>query len=213
MNLINEVIIFPWDDIFKLILARKKKESIYARKCEVRHVSKDEGKQFLNRYHLQNYCRCSILLGLYYNDELISIMTFGKPRYNKNYDFEIIRYCSSYSVIGGVEKLFKHFLDEYQPKNVISYCDNAKFSGDTYLKLGFKLKSKGYPSKHWYNYETKEHYTDALLRQQGYSRLIHHKDAKDDDLKTRNNKELMLADGFVEVYDCGQSTYIYERVH
>ena len=210
MSLIKDIVIFPWDDIKKVIRTYKQRETIYARNCEVRHVNKDEGKQFLNKYHLQNYCRCSILIGLYNKDELVSIMTFGKPRYNKNYDYELIRYCSIKNVIGGAQKLLTNFIREYQPKSIVSYCDKSKFTGDTYLKLGFKLLKDGRPSKHWYNIKTCEHYTDALIRQQGFSRVIHHKDASEDNLSTNNNRQLMLEEGFVEVYDCGQSTYILE---
>lgn len=38
-------------------------------------------------------------------------MTFGKPRYNKNYEYELLRYCSNYSVIGGVENQRKELID------------------------------------------------------------------------------------------------------
>lgn len=59
-----------------------------------------------------------------------------------------------------------------------------------------------------YNIKTKEHYTDNLIRQQGFSRIINHIDAKDDiDYGTNNNEVLMLEAGFVKVYDCGQSRY------
>ena len=67
------------------------------------------------------------------------------------------------------------------------------------------------PSKHWYNIRTKEHYTDALLRQQGFSWLIHRKEANEDGLSGASNKELMIEAGFVEVYDCGQATYVWHK--
>ena len=210
MSLIKDIVIFPWDDIKKVIRTYKQRETIYARKCKIRHVPKENAKEFLNEHHLQNYARCSIFIGLYFNDELVSIMTFGKPRYNKNYDYELIRYCSIKNVIGGAQKLLTNFIREYKPKTIVSYCDKSKFTGDTYLKLGFKLIKDGRPSKHWYNMQTKEHYTDALIRQQGFSRVIHHKDASEENLHTNNNRQLMLEEGFVEVYDCGQSTYILE---
>jgi hypothetical protein len=46
------------------------------------------------------------------------------------------------------------------------------------------------------------------VRQQGFSRLINHKDTKEDNLAGASNKELMIEAGFVEVYDCGQATYV-----
>lgn len=202
--------IFDWDDCDKIIntILNKTKTILYARNCEVREVQKQEAIDFIFKHHLQNYAKDSIRLGLYYNNELVSIMTFGRPRYNKNYEYEIIRYCASSNIIGGAEKLFKHFKDLYKPSSVISYCDLSKFTGAVYENLGFTLLRNPTPSKHWYNSKTKEHYTDALLRQQGFSRLINHKNAEEDNLVGVSNKELMIEAGFVEVYDCGQATYV-----
>lgn len=204
----KSITIFPWDNLSKIINLSKKKESIGARKCILKEVDVKDAKNFINQYHLQNYAKDSIRYGLYYNGELVSIMTFAKSRYNKNYEYEIIRYCSSENIIGGAEKLFNHFIKTIEPKSVISYCDNAKFDGDTYVKLGFTLLSKGAPSKHWYNELTKEHYTDMLIRQQGFSRIVNHHDSSLDNLDTNDNRTLMLKAGFKEIFDCGQSTYV-----
>lgn len=204
--------IFDWEDKEKVIrLLANKQKLTYGRNCMVKEVPTDICNDFLNTYHLQGAAKATIKLGLFYADQLVSVMTFGKPRYNKNYEYELIRYCSSSNVVGGAEKLFKHFIKEYQPASIISYCDLSKFSGETYIKLGFNLLRKASPSKHWHNIRTKEHYTDALLRKQGFSRLIHHCDAKEDNLETTNNRDLMLAAGFVEVYDCGQATYVWKK--
>ena len=200
--------VFDWDDINKIILLLKDRETIYARKTTIKLVSLDSTKEFINQYHLQGYAKDAVRLGLYYQDKLVSIMTFGKPRYNKHFEYELIRYCSCANVIGGAQKLFKYFIDNYNPKSIISYCDNSKFDGKVYKELNFKLNSKGQISCHWYNIKTKEHYTDNLIRQQGFSRIINHIDAKDDiDYGTNNNEVLMLEAGFVKVYDCGQSRY------
>jgi hypothetical protein len=205
--------IFDWDDTEKIISAilNRATTTLYARNCEIKEVPKQEAIDFVFNYHIQNYAKDSIRLGLYYKEELVSIMTFGKPRYNKNYEYEIIRYCASVNVIGGAEKLFKHFIAKFNPASVISYCDLSKFTGKVYENLGFTLLRKPTPSKHWYNIRTKEHYTDAILRQQGFSRLINHKEAKDDNLVGASNKELMINAGFVEIYDCGQATYVWHN--
>ena len=201
--------IFDWDDVLKIVELLKPRETIGARKCIVKEVSKSDAMNFINEYHLQSYARDKIRLGLYYNDKLISIMTFNKPRYNKNYQYELIRYCSSMNVIGGANKLFKYFLDKYKPTSIVTYCDNAKFSGQVYEDLKFKILRRNKPSRHWYNFRTGEHYTDSLIRQQGFSRIINHVDASKDTLETNNNYELMVEHGFVEVYDSGQTTYIF----
>lgn len=203
--------VFDWDDEQKIIdsLLARTEDTIYARSCDVQEVSKQETIDFLTKHHIQSYAKDSIRLGLYHKGVLVSIMTFGSPRYNKNYEYEIIRYCASLNIIGGADKLFKHFLVKYGPTSIISYCDLSKFTGKVYENLGFKLLRHPSPSKHWYNIRTREHYTDALLRQHGFSRLIHKKSAEEDNLAISDNRTLMIEAGFVEVYDCGQASYIW----
>lgn len=198
--------IWDWDNIDKIIEILKPKEKIYARKCIIKEVPIEESDLFLNKYHLQNTCKGqAIKLGLYYNNELVEIMTFGKPRYNKKYEYELLRLCtcSNYIVIGGTEKLFKYFINNYKPKSIISYCDNSKFDGEVYRRLGFTLKDFGSPSKHWFN--GKRHITDNLLRQRGFDQLFNANYGKG-----TSNEELIINEGFVEVYDSGQSIYIKE---
>ena len=202
--------IWDWDDEDKLLEMLKEKKTLYARNLIIGKVSKKDTTSFLEKYHLQNSCNGQeICLGLYKNSELIEIMTFGKPRYNKHYEWELLRLCtkSEYKVVGGAEKLFKYFIKQYNPKSIISYCDNSKFSGNVYLKLGMKLKTFGQPSKHWFNIFTFRHITDNLLRQRGYSQL--HKDTIHQ--KGESNELLMLENGYLEMYDCGQSTYTWKN--
>lgn len=201
--------IWDWDDKDKLINSLKSHNIIYARKCNIKEVNKRDADEFLNNYHLQSTCKNqSVRLGLYYNNKLICIMTFGKPRYNRNYEYELLRLCtlSDYKVIGGSQKLFSYFIKQYNPTSIISYCDNSKFTGEVYGRLGFKLKSYGVPSKHWYNMKTKKHITDNLLRQRGFDQLFGTNYGKG-----TSNDQLMLDNGFVEIYDCGQSIYVWEN--
>lgn len=198
---------FDWDDANKIVSLLLRKTQIGARECQVKEVTKEAAKDFINCYHLQDYAKDTVRLGLYYENNLISIMTFGKPRYNKKYDYELVRYCSALNVIGGSEKLFAHFVKLYQPTSIISYCDESKFGGNTYVKLGFESMSSGRPSKHWYNPKTKQHITDNLLRQRGFDQLF-----KTNYGKGTSNEELMLNHNFVEVYDCGQATYVWNRI-
>ena len=196
--------VFDWDDQDKIINLLKDRPTVYARKCEIRKIDKQEEADFLNAHHLQGYSKSIVALGLFYNDSLVSVMTFCKPRYNRNYQWELLRYCSSYNVIGGAEKLFSHFIKEHSPESIVSYCDVAKFKGDVYSKLGFTLKRKNKPSIHWFNIKTGQHITDNFLRQRGFDQLFGTNYGKG-----TSNKELMIEAGFVEVYDAGQNTYTW----
>jgi endogenous inhibitor of DNA gyrase (YacG/DUF329 family) len=112
---------------------------IYARNCVIKEVSTEEARTFIDNNHLQGYTSSKIKLGLYYNEELVSIMTFGKSRFNKD-EYEIIRLCSklNYQVIGGISKIFKYFQKHYLGNNIcISYSFNDISNGNIYKQLGF----------------------------------------------------------------------------
>lgn len=197
--------IWDWDNIDKIINLFLPKTIIYARNCEIREVEKDEVNNFLNLYHLQDTCKGQkYCFGLYYQNQLIELMTFGKPRYNKKYEYELLRLCShkDYKIVGGSERLFKHFLNLYDPKSIISYCDVSKFSGDVYERLGMELFSISGPACIWSKGKVK--ITDNLLRQQGFDRLFNTNYGKG-----TSNRELILNEGFLEVYDCGQKSFRY----
>ena len=136
-------------------------------------------------------------------------MTFGKSRYSKKYSIELLRLCSNSKVIGGANKLFKYYIENYKPNSIVSYCDLAKFEGNVYKELGFKKSSRAI-SRHWYNIKLNDHITDRLLFKRGFDNLF-------GDIFGRygagtSNELLMLQHGFVEIYDCGQATYIWKSM-
>lgn len=127
---------------------------IFARKCVLKIVPKNEAMGFTDTYHLQGSARLQeINLGLYYQDDLISLMSFGKPRYKDLTDgvYELQRYCvkEGFSVVGGAERVMKHFIQSYQPLKIISYSDNNYFLGSIYPRLGFKFVRYTDPDYCW----------------------------------------------------------------
>lgn len=200
--------VFDWDNVSKIVSSLQPKTKLYARQCSIHAVDKTTVDLFLNSYHFQNTCKGQeYCYGLYYNTELVQLMTFGKARYNKNYQYELLRLCSKNScfVVGGAEKLFNHFVHEHEPESIISYCDNSKFSGDVYTRIGMVKISAGTPTRHWYHPTLKEHITDNFLRQRGFDQLFGNIFGYYG--KGTKNNELMIKHGFVEIYDCGQSVY------
>lgn len=198
--------VFDWDNWDKILNLLKPKQTIYARNCDIREVGIVDTLFFENHYHLQGSVRKQLYrYGLYYNNELVQLMTFGVPRYNKTYQWELLRLCthSDYRVVGGASKLFHHFLQEVQPTSIISYCDKAKFSGGVYIAMGMSLDHISVPAKHWS--KSTEHITDNLLRQRGYDQLFGTNYGKG-----ISNEQLMLDAGWRPVYDCGQAVYIWK---
>lgn len=201
--------VWDWDDRRKIVRMLVNKVSIGARECKLVSVSPKDPlvNIFLDENHLQGKCSgTKLVLALERNGEIVQMMTFGKPRYNKKCQWELYRFCTKlgHVVLGGAERLFKEFVEVYRPESIVSYCDMSKFSGTVYERLGFTLEKKPQPSCHWYNLRTKQHITDNLLRQLGYDKLFNANYGKG-----TNNEELMLKNGFVSLWDCGQATYIW----
>ena len=178
---------------------------IYARNCDVKEISTKEARKFLDTYHLQGYASSNIKLGLYHKDELVEVMTFGKPRFNKNYEYELIRLCtsSSYKVIGGSQKLFKYFLNKYNPKSIISYCDISKFTGDVYEKLGFNFIEYTQSNYIWTNYIST--FPRYLTQKHKLKEIFN--DLNDD----YTEDSAMMSHGYVKIYDCGNAKYEFKR--
>ena len=202
--------IFDFDniDIWKSMILNKlgKSEKIYARKCEIRQITDASIiRDFENENHLQRYCVSSINYGLYYNDQLVQIMTFGKPRFKSRCDFELIRLCSlkNTAVIGGATKLFKHFLKEHPNASVVSYA-NKRFSyGEIYKVLGFTKIGETQPN---YFYVKN---TEVLSRYQCQKhKLSNLLENFDPNLSESDN---MFNNGYLKIYDCGNYVFEYNN--
>lgn len=133
----------------------KIKNRIYARQCKVKQITNIEAKPFNKINHLQGHRNAQVTYGLFYNNQLVQLMSFSRTKYNRNLsgdnDWEIIRGCpgSLNLVVGGVSKLFKHFVKDYKPSAIFSYCDFNKFTGVSYEKLGMHFIGYTGADKHY----------------------------------------------------------------
>ena len=175
------------------------KTSIFARKCTIRQITSNIAKDFLDKYHLQGNCKAAVKLGLYYGDELVSVMTFGTPRFNKSYQWELIRFASKYNVPGGAGKLLKYFERTFNPKSIISYANRCWTiqANNVYLKLGFKQVKVSEPS---YVYVEQDSYKVLSRYQAQKKRLKALLPIFDPALTEEEN---MNANKFTKVFDCG----------
>jgi hypothetical protein len=152
---------------------------------------------------LQGSTNSSIKLGLYYDDELVSVMLFNKPRLGIGVDYdgyELTRFCNKLNtnVIGGADKLLKYFIKTYQPKQIISYADRRWSHGELYQKLGFEETHINKPN-YWYIIgKIRKHrfgFRKDFLKKQGF------------DTKNKTEHEIMLERKIYRIYDCGTITY------
>lgn len=108
-------------------------EKIYARKCSIKEVGKSEKKKFLEENYLQGQDKSLIAYGLYNNDRLVSLMTFGVPKFTRGCSWELVRFCSLHGthVIGGASRLLNYFINKHckAGEKVVSYSDYGKPEG------------------------------------------------------------------------------------
>lgn len=142
----------------------KNNQKIYARNCTIKEISAKESLKFLELNHLQGAINSSIKIGLFYNDELVEVMTFSKLRKslgNNSQDgsFELLRLASlkNTNIIGGANKLFKYFISKYQPKYILSFADRSwsNTNKNIYQKLGMTLVGNTIPGYYYYDVSTK----------------------------------------------------------
>lgn len=174
---------------------------LYARKCEIKETSSIEVKTFLDENHLQGFIPAKINLGLFYNNEMVSLLTLGESRFNKSYDWEILRFVNklNHIVIGGFSKLLKNFLNKYLG-NIITYSDARLFDGHVYLSNGFKNIGMSNPA---YFYVKG---LDRFNRQRFQKHKLEERlEYFDPNLTEWENMKL---NGWDRIWDCGN--YIFE---
>ena len=183
---------------------------IYARLCEIRDVSGHTIKDFLNTNHIQGAAKNIYSgYGLYYNDELISVMAFSKLRINlgqkpKEGEYELLRFCSKLgvSVVGGAGKLFKHFINTVKPTKVISYADRRWSMGKIYETLGFTFSHNSIPSYFYVFGDKREnrfkYRKNELIRKYGCPPEV-------------SEHDFCLSKKWYRIYDCGTKVYIWEN--
>lgn len=181
-------------------------EKIQARKCIIKEITSAERKEFLNNYHLQGDCKASVNIGLFYNNELVSVMSFGKPRFNKKYEWELLRFASSKSITGGSFKLLKYFERKWNPKSLLSYADRKWSSSlsNVYQRLGFNKIGETEPG---YFYTKGKIILSRFDAQKKKLKSILG-DRFFEDLSESDN---MFINGYLKLFDCGN--LVFEKIY
>jgi hypothetical protein len=184
-----------------------KSDKIFARKCSIREI--DDNKiirEFLEKNHQQGFVGSKVKIGLFYDDELVSLMTFGnlrKPMNQKSSgeSYEMLRFCNKLNtnVIGGASRLFKYFIEKYKLKEITSYADRSWSNGNLYEKLGFTLVHKTQP-----NY----YYIINKIRKYRFN-YRKNKLIKEGADPNKTEHEIMLEKGIFRIYDSGSLKYVY----
>lgn len=215
INLIH-IFEYEWNDpiqrskleIFLADRLNQHKE-IYARNLDVQEIDADKARVFLNANHLQGYTNSKVSLGLVNKStqELLGVMTFGAPRFTSDAEYELIRLCylPNLTIVGGTQRLFSYFLRTYKPKSIVTYADLAKFTGNIYLSLGFKLVNGANVTPNYVWFSTSDGKVMSRYQSQKHKLL-----AAGLGKYGSTEDEIMQNTGHLKIYDAGQLKFMWK---
>ncbi len=181
-------------------------EKIFARKCVIKEVSIKEARNFLDENHIQGFVNSTSKIGLYHNNELVSIMTFDSFEGRKKMEeggYNLNRFCNKlgYNVVGGASKLLSYFIKENKASRIVSYADKDWSIGNLYHTLGFENIGENGPD---------------------YKYLVDNKRVHKSRYKKSKIKNIICIDtltesqatkklGIYRIYDCGKIKFEYKN--
>lgn len=190
-----------WKSVIKAKLGLS--EQIYARKCNFEIIESITGREFIERNHLQGKVNGGEYYGLYYNDELVSVIQIAKSRFNSAVDHEILRFCNKQntSVIGGFSKLLSHI--DITGK-IVSYANKRWSSGKLYESAGFEYSHDTEPN-YWYWNDKAELHNRIKFQKHKLEAIL----PKFDNILTES--ENMFINGYRKLSDAGNKVYVYDK--
>ena len=188
-----------------------KSNRIYARKCVIKEITYKEASDFLTDNHIQGTVPSKHNISLWYNNEIVSVMTFGSLRRNLGYNkkegtFELLRFCNklNISVVGGASRLFKYFIKTYKPIEVISYADRRWSQGKLYENLGFTFIDNTKPNYFYIDGKKQVRINRYNLRK---NILIDKYNCP----KEMSETKFCNSIGLYQVFDCGNKKYVWKK--
>jgi hypothetical protein len=184
-----------------------KSKRLYARKCSIVEITPKQKIIFNKANHIQGDCASSINYGLIHDGVLVAVMTFGKARYNKKYEYELLRYSNllGHTVVGGASRLFTYFMKTIQPSSIITYSDKRWNTGNLYTQLGFEYSHTSAPN-YYYMYNR----NDMLMSRTKFQKHKLHKVLESFD-SSKTEWHNMVEHGFDRIWDCGNDVFIVNK--
>ena len=176
--------------------------------CIIKKVNNKDAGDFLNKNHLCGEDKSSIKLGLYNNNELISIMTFIKSRFNKNTEWEILKHCDILNTVikeNSKKILLNYFIDNYKPTSIVGYSNKRFIDDNIYLNLGFTFIKNIPPDFNYISPDYKCLYNKMFFKG---NKNLKNKLLKYDPLLSE--WENMKLNGYDRIWNCGKSVWIWK---
>lgn len=171
---------------------------IYARKTNVSLIPSEKAHVFMNCNHIQGKTTASQWIGLTdERGELVSCM--GIKKIDSNGSWDLVRYATSTTVVGGFSKCLKFFKRNYEWSDIITYAALDYSHGGVYEKSGFESEGVTVPGM-WYVKGDKRFRREQFMKHKLKDRL----EEFDPTLTEREN---MTNHGFLRLYDSGSIKY------
>lgn len=175
--------------------------TIHGRKCTVGNITSGQARDFVSTHHIQGYVNASTRYGMFFENELIAVMTFSKSNVSKGNaaGYELSRFCikGGIRIHGAASKLFKQFIIDCDPKLIFTYSDLRWNDGSVYEQLGFEF-DKFTGLNYWYIEGNKRHHRFKLRKQKSDSRDI-------------SESILRKSQGWLRIWDCGNEKYVWKN--
>lgn len=192
--------------ILHIIGCNDNSEKIGGRKCCVREIDSGDAEKFFNNNHIQGFVGSSIHFGAFYNEKMIGAMSFLNEGIGK---WNLTRFATlnGYICQGVGGKLFKHFVNLYNPCEIRSFADSRwtlNHTDNIYTKLGFNFEYKTPPS---YYYLSNKKY-NRIRRERCRKQILHKKYGFP---LTMTEREMTKELGYDRIWDCGLFKYVWTK--
>lgn len=141
---------------FLTSVLNKNTRKLHARKCKVRLITPDQGKQFIKCWHIQGMSQHGLhFASLFDEEELVGVMSFGRhPRKATTLVLDRLCYKQGVSIAGGASRLFKFLTNATKVPSLTSWSDNRWSEGRVYATLGFVKDTELPPDYSYVNFKT-----------------------------------------------------------
>lgn len=189
-----------------LLSAMGKLPRIHARSTEVAIVDTMAASTFFNANHLQGASQPQCSIGLFSGSNMVACMSFGMARsIRRNTDkelWELQRYASTYTIVGGAGRILNHFIKLNLCHTLISYSDTRLFKGSMYEKLGFTLEHETNPD---YCYVSRNPKVGRVHKSKFQRKHLPNKLNNFDPEKTEVQN--CYDNGWYQLFDCGKKKW------
>jgi hypothetical protein len=172
----------------------KTNERIFARKCVVKIVPRQDAVLFYNNYHIQGKLKkTGTSIGLYYDNELVAVGSFVKK---SETECELVRYASSIRVVAGLSKIIKYLEKNFTYTSIVSFADRRWSEGVMYNSCGFVQVSEVPPMQTYVKNDTR------------YHKLLFPKARINPNNLPLTEWQVMQSAGYDRIWDCGKIKFM-----